>query len=81
MGAVTVRKLEDAVIERLRERAKAAGRSMEEEIRTILTRETARPSPEEFTAQLAALRKEGLGFPDGTAVRLIREARGEIGDP
>lgn len=40
MGAITIRKLDDAVVARLKARAKAAGRSMEEEARQILTQET-----------------------------------------
>jgi len=37
MGAITIRKLDDEVVARLKLRAKAAGRSMEEEARKILT--------------------------------------------
>jgi plasmid stability protein len=37
MGAITIRKLDDEVVARLKLRAKAAGRSMEEEARQILT--------------------------------------------
>ena len=36
MGAITIRKLDDEVVARLKLRAKAAGRSMEEEARQIL---------------------------------------------
>ena len=75
MGVVTIRRLDDEVIERLRKRAKAAGRSLEEEIRTILARESTRPSPQEVTARLERLRKEGPALPEGTGVRLIRELR------
>ncbi len=42
MATITVRKLEDATVEALKARAKASGRSMEEEVRLILSRE-ARP--------------------------------------
>ncbi|WP_136707864.1 plasmid stabilization protein [Agromyces sp. H66] len=37
MGTITVRNLDDAVQQRLRERAAAHGRSMEAEVREILT--------------------------------------------
>jgi len=37
MGVITIRKLDDEVVARLKLRAKAAGRSMEEEARQILT--------------------------------------------
>lgn len=36
MGTITVRNLDDAVIDALRKRAAAAGRSMEEEVRRAL---------------------------------------------
>ena len=37
MARITIRQLNDAVVARLRERAAAAGRSMEQEVREILT--------------------------------------------
>ena len=43
MGAITIRKLDDEVVARLKLRAKAAGRSMEEEARQILTDAAAGP--------------------------------------
>ena len=42
MATITIRKLDNATVEALKARAKAYGRSMEEEARTILTQE-ARP--------------------------------------
>ncbi len=42
MATITIRKLDDATVEALKARAKAFGRSMEEEARVILRRE-ARP--------------------------------------
>ncbi len=43
MATITIRKLDEATIEALKARAKAGGRSMEEEVRLILSRE-ARPA-------------------------------------
>jgi plasmid stability protein len=37
MARITIRHLDDALLARLRERAAAAGRSMEQEVREILT--------------------------------------------
>ena len=39
MGTVTIRNLDDDVIERAKQRAKSHHRSLEAELRTILTRE------------------------------------------
>jgi plasmid stability protein len=78
MGVITVRGLDDAVVARLKARAKAAGRSMEEEVRRILAREA---GPPKLTVQAAVehfarLRKElfcDRVLPD--SVPLIREMR------
>lgn len=43
MGAISVRRLDEAVIERIKAKAKANHRSMEEEIRDSLTRSYAEP--------------------------------------
>ncbi len=43
MGAVTVRRLDDGTIERIKAKAKANHRSMEEEIRDVLTKSYAEP--------------------------------------
>ena len=43
MGAITIRRLDDEVVARLKLRAKAAGRSMEEEARQILTNAAGAP--------------------------------------
>ena len=78
MGAITVRKLDEAVIEKIKERARIAGRSMEEEVRTVLTESTQRLSPTEWVERMRRRRKELFGdrvFPDSTP--LIREMRNE----
>ena len=53
MATLIIRRLDDAVVARLRQRAAAAGRSMEQEVRDILTR-AARPD----VAQIVQLLRE-----------------------
>ena len=56
MGQVLVRKLEDDVIRRLKAKAKASGRSLEDVARSAL-REAAKPSPEEVWAEIDRIRE------------------------
>ena len=48
MGTVTIRSLDDEVIARAKERAKRHNRSLEAELREVLTREFKPLAPEEF---------------------------------
>jgi len=48
MGTITVRNLDDAVIDRLKARARDNKRSLEAEIRALLTEILARPSRKKF---------------------------------
>lgn len=48
MGTITVRNLDDAVIDRLKARARDNKRSLEAEIRALLTEISARPSRKKF---------------------------------
>lgn len=57
MATVTIRRLDPAVVEALKARARAHGRSLEAELRLILARVAFPPSPEQMAAladQLAA---------------------------
>lgn len=76
MAQVLVRNLDDDVVERLKSRAAKAGRSLEAELRKIVT-EAARPSKAEALARLADIRarvkQPGPGEP--TVVEMIREDR------
>ncbi len=77
MATLTIRRLDDAVYERLRARAHSKGRSLEAEVRDILT-ERAR-SPDEAIERLRAFRQEmakkhGI-LPDSTPI--IRAMRDE----
>jgi plasmid stability protein len=76
MAEVKIRKLEDWVVDSFRARAKAAGRSLEEELRQLLTA-TARPCRKDYLDKLKAfnerIRAEYGEMPDSTP--LIREDR------
>jgi plasmid stability protein len=80
MGVITIRGLDDAVVARLKARAKAAGRSMEEEVRRILISEAgpAKLSGEAAVEYFTRRMRENFGdrvLPDSTP--LIREMREE----
>jgi plasmid stability protein len=71
MGAITIRKLDDAVIVRLKRRARANGRSMEEEARRVLEAaaaeaepQPARRSDDPDVEELKALERERPGLLD-----------------
>ncbi|MBK1657834.1 FitA-like ribbon-helix-helix domain-containing protein [Paracraurococcus ruber] len=76
MAQVLVRNLDDAVVERLKARAAKAGRSLEAELREIVTA-AARPSREEVFARLDAIRARSRLLAPGepTAAAMIREDR------
>ena len=90
MGTVTIRNLDDEVIERAKQRAKAHNRSLEAELRTILTRELKPLSTEEFFPLAdeirertrgrqpqpvrGALQREGRDWLDAKAERIARGA-------
>jgi plasmid stability protein len=82
MGTITIRRLDDAVIDAIKRRAAEAGRSMEEEARRAL--EQAYPSDQmkrqrEFAAHLREMHVRGL-LPKGNgvdSVDIIREMREE----
>ena len=80
MADVKIRKLPNWVLESYRTRAKAAGRSLEEELRLLLT-ETALQGQREFAAEAAAFRgqiqsKYGLLKDSTPGIREDRERRG-----
>ena len=80
MADVKIRKLEDWVVETHRALAEAAGRSLEEELRRIVTEAALKPQ-HEFARKLRALKEELLEkygvMPDSTP--LIREDRDRRG--
>lgn len=80
MAQILVRDLDDAVVERLKARAKANHRSLQGEVKAILEREApTRMTPDEMVHAIenwqAHWRRSGKTFSD--SVDLIREARDE----
>lgn len=76
MGRVTIRNLDDDVIVRLKARAKVNNRSLEAELRHILTQSAQRPSTTELLPEahrIAAMTPKGVNQTDSTL--LIREDR------
>jgi antitoxin FitA len=80
MAQLTIRQLDDVVAARLRERAAAAGHSMEQEVREILSAACADPE-----AVLARLRSRLASYGDrrfsdsGELVRAMRDERSGLG--
>lgn len=76
MGNLSIRNLDDTVIERLKSRATANRRSMEEEVRVIVS-EAVKPSRDEWLRDVRDIqrhyRERGILFEDSTT--LIREDR------
>lgn len=76
MGNLTIRNLDDRVIDRLKAQAKANQRSLEGEIRHLLTQQADRPGRiadfRERTRQLVSLT---AGTPQTDSVELLREDR------
>jgi plasmid stability protein len=74
MAQLIVRNIEDEVKDRLAQRARRHGHSMEEEVRDILrnaVRETPQASAEDFGSRFAAF-FEGLDMPEIEEVRGYR---------
>jgi antitoxin FitA len=78
MGQVVIRNIDDRVLERLKARAAAQRRSLEQSLRDLLT-EAAKPDRAELLAELERIRamtpapKPGADYP--SAEQLIREDR------
>lgn len=76
MASITIRNLDDEVKTKLRVRAATNGRSMEEEVRTILRKVVGRASQPENLAQAIRARVAPLG-----GVELDLPAREPIREP
>ncbi len=77
MASLVIRNLDDDVVVSLKDRAKANQRSLEGEIRSILTDQARRSSRiEEFRATIQLLRSQTKIIPQSNSVDLIREDRG-----
>lgn len=76
MATLTIRNLDDETVERLKTRAKQNNRSLEAEIRALLTEMAQRPSHKEFRAlaeRIAAMTPKGVKQTD--SAELLREDR------
>ncbi len=76
MGSLTIRNLDDDVIERLKARAKSHHRSLEAELRDLLSRASRQPLILDAVAEakrIAAMTPKGVEQTDSTL--LIREDR------
>ncbi len=76
MANLTIRNLDDHVVERLKTKAKDNGRSLEAELRELLKQAAKRKSPEELLAiadRIAAMTPEGVKQTD--SAELLREDR------
>ena len=74
MAQVIVRNLPDDVVARLKARASRQKRSLEQELREILS-EAARPSREEILADIDRIRAMTPKVPQTDSAELIREER------
>lgn len=80
MGQVVIRNIDDRVLDRLKLRAAAQRKSLEQSLRDLLT-DAAKPGREELVAELERIRgmsppgTPGATYP--TAEELVREARDE----
>jgi hypothetical protein len=73
MGQITIRQLDDAVVARLRERTAAAGRSMEQEVREILTSVCA--DPEAILSRLRRRQRSHGGRVFSDSAEVVRRMR------
>jgi antitoxin FitA len=76
MAQVVIRNIDDDVVERLKARAAAEKKSLEQKLRDVLT-EAARPSRAEVIEELRRLRETSPPLPPGAplAEDLIRDDR------
>ncbi|WP_448204009.1 FitA-like ribbon-helix-helix domain-containing protein [Azospirillum sp. sgz302134] len=76
MGHITIKDLDDAVIEALQSRADRHGRSVEDEVRDIVTKSVHKPfTPEERVAFADRVRAMTRPGPHPLAEELIRQDR------
>ena len=75
MANLTIRNLDDAVVEKLKARARTHRRSLEAELRELLTEAAAQPSRAEFHEIAARIRAMTLPVPQTDSTAIIREDR------
>ncbi|UKJ74066.1 FitA-like ribbon-helix-helix domain-containing protein [Azospirillum brasilense] len=76
MGMITVRDIDDSVLKALTDRASAAGRSLEEEVRETLA-QSVRRSHEDFWERMRARRAAYGGRVFSDSADILREMRDE----
>jgi plasmid stability protein len=78
MGTLTIRKLDDGIIDRLKERARTRGCSLESELRDLLAQSSRQPlilDPLAESDRIAAMTPRDV--PQTDSVVLLRAAGGE----
>ena len=75
MATLTIRNLDDAIVEKLKARAKAHHRSLEAEVRQMLTYGVRELSREEFFKEADRIRAMTPKVPQTDSTLLIREDR------
>jgi antitoxin FitA len=71
---VQIRDLPEPVHRALKARAAASGTSLSEYLRVVLTRDAARPTPDELAARIAARGSVVRAEPSEAAVRSLRDS-------
>ena len=77
MASVTIRNLDDDVVARLKARAKANNRSLEAELRQLLSNAARQAERQEFIAEARRIRAMTPDVPQTDSVELLRELREE----
>ncbi len=75
MANLTIRNLDDAVVERLKARAKQNDRSLEAEIRVLLAEAANHPSRKQFRELAERIAEMTPDVPQTDSVELLREDR------
>ncbi len=75
MANLTIRNVDDKVVERLKKKAKDNGRSLEAELRELLKQAAKRKSPEELLAIADRIAAMTPDVPQTDSAELLREDR------
>ena len=75
MATLTIRNLDDTVVEKLKARAKTHHRSLEAELRTLLAEAASRPSPDELRKRAERIAAMTPDVPQTDSTTIIRELR------
>ena len=75
MARLTIRNLDDAVVEKLKARARSNERSLAAEIRMILKTAAMTPTPRDLRAEAERIAAMTLDVPQTDSTELIRKTR------